>query len=115
MHVLIYTGSKKKHVRIDDEVEYEERRRSSRIVALEKKKQLEKERKLAIALENKNKSINDVNNKGKGKATMEVWEDFSDFNNEEGGPTKKKRKNKEFSQLISSIKVSSFFNFFVSY
>ncbi|KAK8468657.1 hypothetical protein PHAVU_006G081500 [Phaseolus vulgaris] len=35
---------------------------------------------------------------------MEVWEDFSDFNNEEGGPTKKKRKNKEFSQLISSIK-----------
>ncbi|KAK7333093.1 hypothetical protein VNO80_29855 [Phaseolus coccineus] len=99
----IYTGSKKKHAKILDEVEYEDRRRSSRIVALEKKKQLEKERKLAIALENKNKSINDVKNKGKGKAKMEVWEDFSDFNNEEG-PTKKKRKNKEFSQLISSIK-----------
>ncbi|KAG2395040.1 uncharacterized protein HKW66_Vig0075840 [Vigna angularis] len=62
-----------------------DRRRSSRIVALEEKKQLEKERKLAIALEKKNKSINqDAKNKGKGKATREIWDELSDFNNDEG-------------------------------
>jgi len=111
MHVLIYTGSKKKHIRFEEDVEYMDRRKSSRIVALEEKKEVEKERKLAIALERKNKSVNhDVKNKGKGKTKMEVWDDLSDFNNEEG-PTKKALKNKEFCQLVSSIKVCIFFFF----
>jgi len=87
-----------------------DRRRSRRIVALEEKKQMEKERNLAIALERQNEPVNhDVKSKGKGKvkATMEVL----DFNNEKGS-TKKAPKNKEFCQLISSIKVC-IFSFYV--
>jgi len=112
MHVLIWTGSKHKHVKFQEDAENMDRRRSSRIVALEEKKQLEKERKIAMALEKKNKSINnDAKNKGKGKATKEILDELSDFNNEEG-PAKKARKNKEFCELISSITVCIFFSFF---
>ncbi|XP_020232060.1 uncharacterized protein LOC109812493 isoform X2 [Cajanus cajan] len=99
-----YMGSTEKRMRLEEEIECTERRKSSRIVALEEKKQQERERKLAQALERKN---NDVRNKGKGKATMEVCDDdMSDSNNneDEEGPTKKSCKSKELYQLISSIK-----------
>ncbi|XP_029126151.1 uncharacterized protein LOC109793247 isoform X2 [Cajanus cajan] len=90
-------GSTRKRISFEEETECTERRRSSRIVALEEKKLQEREKKLAQALEKKN---NDIRNKGKGKAKMEVC----DNNEEEEGPTKKRRKSKELYQLISLIK-----------
>lgn len=68
-------------MRFQDEIEYIDRRRSVRIIALEVKKQQEREKKLALALERKNSSVNhDIKNKGKGKATIEVCDDLSDSN-----------------------------------
>ncbi|TKY47286.1 Bromodomain and PHD finger-containing protein 3 [Spatholobus suberectus] len=105
MHVLIHIGTRRKRMRFQDEIECIDRRRSSRIIALEEKKQQERERKLALALERKNDSFNhDIRNKGKGKATMEICHDLSDSNEDEEGPTKKGRKSKDLYQLISSIK-----------
>lgn len=73
---------------------------------MEEKNQQERERNLALELERNNNSINnDIKNKGKGKKTMEVLEDSSDFNKDEESPIKKGHKSKELDQLISSIKV----------
>lgn len=106
MHVLIHIGSRSKQ-RYDDEIEcIEIRRRSSRIVALEEKRQQEIEREIAVELERKNKPINhDIRNKGKGKAIMKVSDDSSDLNKDEEGPIWQGCKNKELHQLLSSIKV----------
>ena len=57
---------------------------------MEEKNQQERERNLALELERNNNSINnDIKNKGKGKKTMEVLEDSSDFNKDEESPIKK--------------------------
>ncbi|RDX86422.1 Bromodomain and PHD finger-containing protein 3, partial [Mucuna pruriens] len=105
MYVLIHTGVKRKQMKTQDEIECIDRRRSSRIIALEEKKKQEREKELALALEKKNNSVNhDISNKGKGKAIMEVWDDLSDFDEDDEGPTKKQCKSKELYQLISSIK-----------
>lgn len=116
MHVLIHTGDKGKHTRFQDEIEGIDRRKSSRIIAMEeKKKKQERERKLAMEMKKKNNSVNpEMKDKGKGKATIEVGDDLSYFNKDDKG-----RKNKEVYQLISSIKVClhNFFNlrFFFSF
>lgn len=98
---LIHTGSKRKQMRFLDEIEWMNRR-SSRIIALEEKRHKEIERKLALALERKNNLVNHY--KEKGKATMKVPDDLSDFSKDVEGPTKKGHKSKELYQLISSIK-----------
>ncbi|KAL2333102.1 hypothetical protein Fmac_014315 [Flemingia macrophylla] len=90
-------------MRFEEETKFIERRRSSRIVALEEKRLQERERKLAEVLERKK---NDIRNKGKGKATMEVCDD----NQDEESLTKKKQKSKELYQLISSIKVEHYYD-----
>ena len=60
---------------------------------MEEKNQQERERNLALELERNNNSINnDIKNKGKGKKTMEVLEDSSDFNKDEESPIKKGHK-----------------------
>lgn len=91
----------------EDEIEYRDKRRSSRIIALEERKRQQKERGLELESQRKNNSINhDARNKGKGKATMEEYDDLcNNINEVEERSTKKRRKNKEFYQLISSIKV----------
>ncbi|KAG4920452.1 hypothetical protein JHK82_049410 [Glycine max] len=91
-------------MRFLDEIEWMNRR-SSRIIALEEKRHKEIERKLALALERKNNLVNHY--KEKGKATMKVPDDLSDFSKDVEGPTKKGHKSKELYQLISSIKDSS--------
>ncbi|KAL5164326.1 Bromodomain and PHD finger-containing protein 3 [Glycine soja] len=94
-------GSKRKQMRFQDEIEWMNRR-SSRIIALEEKRHKEIERKLALALERKNNLVNHY--KEKGKATMKVPDDLSDFSKDVEGPTKKGHKSKQLYQLISSIK-----------
>ncbi|RZB50725.1 uncharacterized protein LOC114395946 isoform X1 [Glycine soja] len=98
----IYMGDKGKHTRFQDEIEGIDRRKSSRIIAMEeKKKKQERERKLAMEMKKKNNSVNpEMKDKGKGKATIEVGDDLSYFNKDDKG-----RKNKEVYQLISSIKL----------
>ncbi|KAL9320169.1 hypothetical protein ACSQ67_012008 [Phaseolus vulgaris] len=94
-------------MRSQEEIECSDKRRSSRIIALEEKKQQQqRERELELASQRKNNSINyDTINKGKGKVTMEESEDLcNNINEDEERSTKKRRKNKEFYQLISSIK-----------
>ncbi|QCD77936.1 hypothetical protein DEO72_LG1g1564 [Vigna unguiculata] len=93
-------------MRSEDEIEYRDKRRSSRIIALEEKKRQERERELELESQRKDNSINhDTRNKGKGKATMEEHGDLCDnINEDEERSTKKRRKSKEFYQLISSIK-----------
>ncbi|CAL0334763.1 unnamed protein product [Lupinus luteus] len=78
----------------EEEIEQTERRRSTRIIALEERKQVERERKLALA--RKNNSTNQENrNKGKEK----VHANLDDSNEvEEHGPGKKGRKNNELQQ-----------------
>ncbi|CAJ1960645.1 unnamed protein product [Sphenostylis stenocarpa] len=91
-------------MRFEDEIECINKRRSSRIIALEEKKQLQRERELEMALERKNGPINhDIKNKGKGKTTMEICDELCNINEGEEGTFKKRHKNKELYQLISSI------------
>jgi len=103
----MHKGVKGKQMRSEDEIEYRDKRRSSRIIALEEKKRQERERELELESQRKDNSINhDTRNKGKGKATMEEHGDLCDnINEDEERSTKKRRKSKEFYQLISSIKV----------
>lgn len=109
MHVLmcvcVCVGSGKKRVKFEDEIlEFTERRRSSRIIALEEKKQKEKERKLALALAKRNNLANQIDNtnKEKGKAKIDAGDYLDD---EKHGLTKKGFNSRAFEQLISSIKV----------
>lgn len=100
-----YIGDKRKQTRVQDEIEGINRRKSSRIIALEERKQ-EREQKLAMEMKKKNNSVNyKKKDKGKGKVAIEVGDDLSDFNEDEEGPSKKGHKRKELYQLISSIKV----------
>jgi len=104
----MHKGVKAKQMGSQEEIECRDKRRSSRIIALEEKKQQQqRERELELASQRKNNSINhDARNKGKCKVTMEESEDFcNNINEEEERSIKKRRKNKEFYQLISSIKV----------
>jgi len=114
----MHKGDKAKAMRSQEEIECSDKRRSSRIIALEEKKQQQqRERELELASQRKNNSINyDTRNKGKGKVTMEESEDLcNNINEDEERSTKKRRKNKEFYQLISSIKVCLHFFFNVEY
>ncbi|KAK7305572.1 hypothetical protein VNO77_43478 [Canavalia gladiata] len=108
MHVLIYihVGAGRKRTKFQDEIlEHMERRRSSRIIALEEKKQQEKERKLALALEKKNSLANrDNRSKEKGKAIMDMEAESDSDEDEKECPIKRGRKSKALHQLISSIK-----------
>lgn len=129
----IRIGTEKKRVRFEDEVEeLADRRRSSRIIALEEKKRQEKERKrqekerkrrekerkLALALEKKKNSTNHNDNKDKekGKAILIEDEDhLNDFDEDEKHASTKKRFTKRaFYQFISSFKVLCFHIFFLS-
>lgn len=82
-----------------------ERRRSSRIVALEEKRQQEKAKKLALASAKKQKI--DTKNKEKGKAEIVAGDDdLVDFvEAEKLGATDKGWKDRAFYQLISIFKV----------
>lgn len=109
MHVLIYIGTRRKRLSMfQDETENTERRRSSRIIALEEKKQEERgRRKMVSALPADNNFANRNNrNKEKGKAKIDVDDHLDDSSEDkEHGPTKKGRKSKALQQLISSTKV----------
>lgn len=106
-HTLLYIGADRKEVRFqDDEIDYIERRRSSRIIALEEKKQQEIERKVTLALAKKNTSTNHIVDRNKGKAKMDGGDHLDDFREDKKhGPSKKGHKRKELDQLISSIQV----------
>lgn len=101
-----HIGTGKKRERVNDEIEMStERRRSSRIVALEEKRQQEKARKLALASAKKQKI--GTKNKEKGKAVIVAGDDhLVDFvEGEKLGPTDKGWKDRAFYQLISTFKV----------
>ncbi|XP_019439574.1 PREDICTED: uncharacterized protein LOC109345190 isoform X1 [Lupinus angustifolius] len=99
--IYIYIGDKgKRESMFEEEIEQTERRRSTRIIALEERKQVERDRKLALA--RKNNSTNQENrNKGKEKVHANL-----DYSNdvEEHGPGKKGRKSNELEHVTSSTK-----------
>ncbi|KAF1895019.1 hypothetical protein Lal_00022515 [Lupinus albus] len=89
---------------VEEEIEQTERRRSSRIIALEERKQLERDRKLSLALARKNNSTNQEN-RNKGKEKVHANFDYSNEVDEEHGPAGKKgRKNNELEHVTSSTK-----------
>jgi len=105
-------GSERKRVRFEDEEELIEKRKSSRVLALEKKKQQEKERKSTLEFEKRKNSAK--NNKEKGKSIIIDKGHLGDFNEDDkhDDPTKKGCNKRALYQEISSFKVFYFHIFY---
>ena len=106
--MFFHLDSERKRVRFEDEEEFIEKRKSSKVLPLEKKKQQEKERKLTLEFEKR--KISTKNNAEKGKSIISDKEHLGDFDEDDkhDDPTKKGCNKRALYQEISSFKVLYF-------